>query len=73
MINLKLIDQPISAPVVVCYKFDSLIKLRIFFNGLLEMRLGLLTFYFRRPKGSQKFSYAAALIMVQYASVQAGL
>ena len=54
MVNLKLIDQPISAPVVVCYKFDSLIKLRIFFNGPLEMRLGLLTFYFRRPKGSQK-------------------
>ena len=61
MINLKLIDQPTSAPVVVCYKFDSLIKLRIFFNGLLEMRLGLLTFYFRRPKGSKKIFLCSSL------------
>ena len=46
MINLKLIDQLISTSVVVCYKFDSLIKLRIFFNGPLEMRLGAPNFLF---------------------------
>ena len=39
----------------------GLIRLLIFLKCLLEMRLGLLTLYFRSPKGSQKFFQAAAL------------
>ena len=40
----------------------GLIKLLIFFLiGLLEMWLGILTFYFRSPKGSQKIFLAGSL------------
>ena len=36
-------------------------KVTDFFNGLLEMWLGLVTFYFRRPKGSQKIFLHSSL------------
>ena len=50
MIDLKLIDQPIRAPVVVCWKFDTLNIVTDFF----EWALGAL----RAPK---RFSYTATL------------
>ena len=43
----------------MCQKFDMLIKLMI--NFLLEMWLGLLTFYFRSLKGSQKILLGSSL------------
>ena len=54
MINLKLIDQPILL-------VHQLSHVTYFLNRLLEMWLGLLTFYFGSPRGSQKIFLDSSL------------
>ena len=44
----------------------GLIRLRIFLTCLLEMPLGLLTSYFRSPKGSQKIFLGSSLAVITF-------
>ena len=51
MINVMPIDQPISATVVVCQKFDMFNKVADFFNWAPENMAQAPNFLFQEPEG----------------------
>ena len=66
MILMATASMPASTFLEIWNSNESSFKhlltyLGLLINGLLEMWLGLLTFYFRSVKVSQKISWAAAL------------